>query len=191
MLHSPIAVTAGFAVALVLAACGGSSSPDSRTTASNGGSNTALKLAQCMRTHGVPDFPDPPGGTFGIQATPGASGGSILVDGHQLNVNAPAFQKAMRDCQKYQPQGPPVTSNQLAKVKQGALKMAQCMRVHGVPNFPDPKVSVGPGGRGIEMSVGAHAAAGGPGRLSPASPAFERAQKACGGPGAGFAIRAR
>jgi hypothetical protein len=69
--------------------------------------------------------------------------------------------------------------------------MAQCMRAHGVPNFPDPKVSVGPGGRGITMSIGAQAAAGGPGRLSPASPAFQKAQKACGGPGAGFATRTR
>jgi hypothetical protein len=188
MLRAPIALTAGFALALALAACGGSSSPGGRTIASN---NAPLKLAQCMRTHGVPGFPDPSGGTFGIQATPGGSGGSVSVDGHQLNVNAPAFQKAMKDCQKYQPQGPAVTSSQIAKVKQGALKMARCMRTHGVPNFPDPKVSVGPGGRGIEMSIGAQAAAGGPGRLGPASPAFQKAQKTCGGPGSGFATRTR
>jgi hypothetical protein len=69
--------------------------------------------------------------------------------------------------------------------------MAACMRVRGVLNFTDPKVSAGPGGRGIEMSIGAQGAVGGPGRLGPASPAFQKAQKTCGGPGGGFATRAR
>jgi hypothetical protein len=181
MLRSLIAVTAGFALALVLAACGGSSSPTQSAIASNKGpgENSALKVSECMRAHGVPDFPDPSGGGFAIQASPGGNGGSIVVDGHKLDVGAPVFQKAMLDCQKYQPAGPPVSGADLAKAKQGALKMAQCMRTHGVPNFPDPKVSVGPGGRGITMSVGAQAAAGGPGRLTPASPAFQHAQSIC------------
>lgn len=182
MLRSPIVVTAGFALALTLAACGGSSSPTEKTTAlSQGSVNTsALRLAECMRTHGVPDFPDPSGGGgFGIQASPGGNGGSVSVDGHELNVSGPAFQKAMQDCQKYQPQGPPISGAQLAKIKQGALKMAQCMRAHGVPNFPDPKVETGPNGRGIAVSIGSQVAAGGPGRLNPGSPAFQSAQKIC------------
>lgn len=170
------------ATATALAACGGSSSPTSSTTASNRtpGKNASLKLAECMRTHGVPDFPDPQsGGGFGIQASANGGGGTISVDGHQLNVSAPAFQKAMQDCQKYQPQGPPISGAQLAKIKQGALKMAACMRAHGVANFPDPKVGTGPGGRGIAVSIGAQAAVGGAGRLSPSSPAFQNAQKIC------------
>ncbi|HEX3803192.1 MAG TPA: hypothetical protein VHV75_10150 [Solirubrobacteraceae bacterium] len=140
----------------------------------------ALKLAECMRTHGVPDFPDPQGGGgFGIEASSGGNGGSVSVDGHTLNVSTPAFQKAMQDCQKYQPQGPPTSGAQLAKIKQGALKMAACMRAHGVTNFPDPKVETGPGGRGIAVSIGSQAAAGGAGRLNPSSPAFQNAQKIC------------
>ncbi len=47
------------------------------------------------------------------------------------------------------------------------------MRAHGVPNFPDP----GPGG-GINIGSGSG--------INPASPAFQDAQKACGGgPGGG------
>jgi hypothetical protein len=191
MLRTTTVIAATLAAALALAACGGSSSPSSLTASKTSIKSSALKLAECMRTHGVPDFPDPTGGSIEIQASPGGTGGSVSVDGHQLNVNAPAFQKAMHECQKYQPQGPPVTSAQLAKVRQGALRMAQCMRAHGVPNFPDPEVRAGPGGKGIEMSIGAQAAAGGPGRLGPASPAFQHAQHACGGPGAGFATPTR
>ena len=90
----------------------------------------------------------------------------ISVDGHQLNVSGPAFQKAMQKCQKYQPQGPPISGAQLARFRQGALKMAECMRTHGVPNFPDPQVATGPGGHGIGIRIGAKAA-GGSGGLNP------------------------
>ena len=32
-------------------------------------------------------------------------------------------------------QGRPVSAGQIAKLRAGALKMANCMRSHGVPNF--------------------------------------------------------
>jgi hypothetical protein len=53
------------------------------------------------------------------------------------------------------------------------VRFSACMRAHGVPNFPDP----GPGG-GINIGSGSG--------INPASPAFQDAQKACGGgPGGG------
>jgi hypothetical protein len=53
------------------------------------------------------------------------------------------------------------------------VKFSACMRAHGVPNFPDP----GSGG-GISISSGSG--------INPASPAFQDAQKKCGGgPGGG------
>jgi hypothetical protein len=53
------------------------------------------------------------------------------------------------------------------------VRFSACMRAHGVPNFPDP----GPGG-GISIGSGSG--------INPASPAFQDAQKACGGgPGGG------
>jgi hypothetical protein len=182
MFRKVTAIAAMLATAVAVAACGGSSSPNSRNASSKtAGKNkdVALKLAECMRSHGVPDFPDPQGGGsgFGIQANAGPSGGSVSVDGHTLNVSAPAFQQAMQACQKDQPQGPPISGAQLAQAKQGAIKMAECMRSHGVPNFPDPRVTVGPGGHGIAMQIG-----GGPGTssgINPRSPAFQSAQKVC------------
>ena len=64
----------------------------------------------------------------------------------------------MQDCQKYQPQGPPISGAQLAQIKQGALKMADACASHGVPNFPDPKVSSRPGRPGIQVQIGGPAA---------------------------------
>jgi hypothetical protein len=173
------------AVAAALAACGGSSpNKPSKQAAVNGGGN-GLKLAECMRSHGVPDFPDPSsGGGNSIQQSPNGGVSSITVDGHKLNVSGPAFQNAMQTCQRLQPQGPPISGAQLAKLQKGALKMAGCMRSHGVPNFPDPQVGTGPDGHGISMRLGAKG--GGGSAINPQAPAFQAAQKICmplmGGP---------
>jgi hypothetical protein len=56
----------------------------------------ALAMSRCMRSHGVPDFPDPqfqtaPGGGFGVK---------IGGPGSHLNPNAPAFQAAQKICGK-------------------------------------------------------------------------------------------
>lgn len=133
-----------------------------------------------MRSHGVPDYPDPSSnGTFGIQASSNGSSATISVNGHNLNVSGPAFRRATNECSKYQPQGPPISGAQLAQIKQGAIKMAECMRSHGVPNFPDPKVGAGPGGHGIQVQIGIGSAGGsrasGPNR----SPAFQKAMNTC------------
>src|SRR5689334_16452706 len=61
-----LAVTAVFAVTQVTTACGGSSSaagvagggnPSSSSAAAGG--QSALAYSQCMRAHGIKDFPDP------------------------------------------------------------------------------------------------------------------------------------
>lgn len=50
----------------------------------------AVRFADCMRSHGVPDFPDPDrDGVFTLPAT--------------VNQQAPAFQNAARACQRFQP----------------------------------------------------------------------------------------
>jgi hypothetical protein len=163
-----------------VAACGGSTPTKTAKTAHK---NTALKLAECMRTHGVPDFPDPQsGGGYGIQASAGSSGGSVVVNGHTINESAPAFQTAMNSCQKDQPQGPATSGSQLTAARQGALKMAECMRSSGVPNFPDPKVSAGPGGHGIQVEIGVGGSGPGSGpskAAAQASPAFQKAMNKC------------
>ncbi len=177
MLRRFTVVPAVLATAAAINACGGSTP---QRTAAGGGNRAALKLAECMRNHGVPGFPDPvSGGGFGIQAS--AGGGTISVNGHQLNVSGPAFRGAMNACQQFQPTGPPLSGAQLARIKRGALKLAECMRAHGVPAFPDPRVGAGPGGRGIQVELGAPGAGGSGGQVDPRSPAFQRAATICGG----------
>jgi len=49
-----------------------------------------LKLADCMRSHGITNFPDP---------TVNAKG--ITVDPHSLDISSPQFHAAQQACRKY------------------------------------------------------------------------------------------
>jgi hypothetical protein len=56
----------------------------------------ALAMSRCMRSHGVPNFPDPqfqsgPGGGLGV---------GIRLNGSGIDPNSPAFQAAQRACGK-------------------------------------------------------------------------------------------
>jgi len=64
---------------------------------------------------------------------------------------------------------PPLAS---AGQRAAALKLAQCMREHGVPNYPDPTYK---DGREIPPSIADPA-------IDPASPAFSAASKTCRSP---------
>jgi hypothetical protein len=61
----------------------------------------ALKYVACMRTHGIPDMPDPTVNAQGIQFRIGGPKGSGPPPG------SPVLQTAMRACQKLLPGGPP------------------------------------------------------------------------------------
>ena len=85
-----------------------------------------LAYSTCMRANGVPDFPDPrPGGGWNVQTSSG------------IDLTSPLFEKAQAKCQKLLPGGGagpafnPQAGPQL-------LKVASCMRQHGIPDFPDP-----------------------------------------------------
>lgn len=163
----------GGVAALVVASLGlgacGSSAPG--TSAPGGKASNQLAFAQCMRSHGVPNFPDPGGnGRGGVQiqqSDRAGSGASMKVNG--VAVSAPAFQAAMRSCRSKLPGGGrprPLSASQRAAM----LKFSQCMRSHGLTNFPDP--TFGADGRvGLRISP----ASG----VDPSSPAFQAAQKAC------------
>ena len=89
-----------------------------------------------MRAHGVSDYADPraPGS---LPPAPTKVGMTYLGD--SFNPNTPTFQAAERACQKYAvglaTKIPPGVA---AEVAAEQLHYAQCMRTHGVPNFPDP-----------------------------------------------------
>jgi hypothetical protein len=54
------------------------------------------------------------------------------------------------------------------------------MREHGVPNYPDPTITGNGNGHG--HGHGITTSSGGPGAgINPQSPAFQQAQKICGG----------
>ena len=119
-----------------------------------------------MRSHGVPNFPDLSSGGTRIEG----SGQNLSVNG--VSVKAPAFLAARAECEKYMPHvqaSQPQTAQQTRK----GLQFARCMRSHGVPSFPHPKVTTGTNGNGV---VDLRAAG-----LNFPSPAFKAAGKACGG----------
>jgi hypothetical protein len=172
---------AGIGCALALAACGGSSGKSN-----DGGAraSAAIKFSECMRTHGVPNFPDPsPGG--GIQ----------LSSGSGVNPSSPSFQGAQKACGSLLPGGGPVRGGDSETRKLAMLHLAQCMRAHGFTSFPDPtsappsKATGGPSGGGIAF--------GGPGGFIAVpesmvqSPGFQQAAATCGFPGAGGAPGAK
>jgi hypothetical protein len=150
-----LAAVAG--IALLTAACGGGSasspgsatSPGSRassdpgTSASAAGSatyNKAVAYAQCMRAHGVPNFPDPlPNGGFGL--SPAVTGGT---DGQV----SPQYQSAEKACSALDPIGNLSPQQQRQALSQ-LLKLSACMRSHGYPTFPDPTF----GSNGIVLHI--------------------------------------
>ncbi len=148
--------------ALLVSACG--EGPKPTGVASH---DSQFALAQCMRAHGVPNFPDPtkgPGGQgFSVTMSPGSS--VVTIDG--IGFGGPAFDAADRSCHFLGGGGSPPAITEAQK--QALVAKAQCIRAHGVPNFPDPLI--GPGGHGIGIRL--------PPGLNTGSPAFKGAANAC------------
>lgn len=177
-------LAAALTTAATVAACGGSSSPGALSqTAFH---TDAVKYSQCMRANGVSNFPDPNGsGGVQINQSQNASGGSATTSINGVEVNSPDFQSASTKCQHLMPQPPPLSASQVASIRAQGLKLAQCMRAHGITHFADPDIQAGPGGRGIQVKMGAPG-----GGLDPQSPAFQSAMQACGNTkGHGFGIQ--
>ena len=168
-------VAAGLIASVALAACGGGSgggpgvaSAGSSTTAGKAGAapkKSALAYSRCMRSHGVPDFPDPNSkGEITLEASPGS--------GSDLQPDAPQFKRADQACKALMP-GPPGSPAQQRKDFAQALKFAKCMRAHGLRKFPDPQ----PPGSGPQ-SASKNGKSGDLG-FAPDSPQFKKAQQAC------------
>jgi hypothetical protein len=168
-----LAVAAALLAAMAAGCGGGSASPGvaslattapATQPASTDGNSTAggktQTFSSCMRSHGVPNFPD------------ANKDGGIAIDASSgLDPSSAKFQAAQSACQKLAPNGgkPPSRAEQ-AKAQAGALKFSACMRSHGVPNFPDPEFSGGM----TRITIGAKN-----GEMDPQSPVFQAAQKTC------------
>ncbi len=158
-----IAVAAAGCI-LALAACGSSTKP-AVTSASNSYTDE-LTFAHCMRSHGVANFPDP--SPPGANLTGNTFGGFALPAG--LNLQPPAAQTALNACRQTLPGGGGGRGGVSESQKLSLLKHAQCMRAHGVPNYPDPTIP----SHGPIMT-------GPPPGINTNSPAFQQAATACGG----------
>jgi hypothetical protein len=183
-------------VALLVAGCGrgsanpgvarlssGTSSTDTANGAGAAGTSAgspeaaALAFAGCMRANGLPNFPDPKAG-----------GGFLFHTGAGADPSSPAFKTAQAKCKKFLPPGPGSGPPPSAKTLAHYLTVAQCMRQHGVPEFPDPRTTapfdpraaLGSGGgvisdiEGVVFLFGA--------KIDQQSPAFTRAAAACAFP---------
>jgi hypothetical protein len=119
-----------------------------------------LKFARCMRAHGV-NVSDPKPGQKGLRfsatGAPGKGGAP-----NRLEAADRACRHFLKGALK------PPSGSELNKMRDAALKWAQCMRQNGV-NVPDPK----PGGAGIRIEAGKGQ---GPG---PNDPTFQGADRKC------------
>jgi hypothetical protein len=121
-------------VALITAGCG-SNAPSETGTASSTGTATstadkkltardkAVKFAECIRAHGVSDFPDPNAKNdfeYGVSVTPAV------------------WKQATTACKALQPPGT-LSAKRTPKQQSASLRFAECIRTNGVKDFPDPR----------------------------------------------------
>ena len=156
--------TLGIVIAAAAGVFGFTACGAATKAASQPGINPGVKFAQCMRAHGVSNFPDP-GTSGGPQETPISS--------------APAFVAAQKACGGG-PGGPALPHLDEAQ-KLRAIAFAKCMRTHGEPDWPDPSYSLPSSPSPNTAVIGLHGMAFVlPPGLSPASPGVRTAASDCG-----------
>jgi hypothetical protein len=162
--------------AIGLAACSGSSSPRVASLGNSGGNVSGVttttlpkgnptelvdEWASCMHSHGDPNQVDPTidaNKVIHITFPPGAGNGPGSLGGVSGSCSAylTAASTALRG-------GKPPQKPDPAKME----RFSQCMRAHGIPDFPDP----GSGGLSLQSHPGSD--------LSPNNPTFQNAAKLC------------
>jgi len=142
----PAAIIVTAVLALLTGACsGGGSSTGSTGSPDTSSPPSAVAYSACMRSHGVPNFPDP------------GSGGQVpKANPQQLGVSTSQLQAAQQACQHLIPAIGSTAEQQqetqcsmadncsqavVQKWMSGLRTLAQCLRAHGEPNWPDPIIS--------------------------------------------------
>jgi hypothetical protein len=141
------ALIAAAVLAMPAAACSGASpsatgSGGSPSAAGSAGSASAVAYSACMRSRGVPSYPDPD-----------SSGQLPKPDAHLFGVSSSQLQAAQQACLHVLPTDagainagsvqqcmmaddcPRALVQQLLNEER---RFAGCMRLHGMPNWPDP-----------------------------------------------------
>lgn len=155
---------------LAITACGTS---DSKSSHTGSGGSGFLAFSECMRSHGVSNFPDP-----------SAGGGIKVAQGGNITPNSPAFKTAQTRCHKLLPGGGPprgVSEQQ----REQMVRTAGCMRANGVTGFPDPTTTPPANPQDYSIVDGIGGRSGGlfllvPKTINVTSPAFRQAAKTCG-----------
>ena len=148
----PLILTSVVAVAafsLLAAGCGSGGSPGvasvassttAATTTTQNEAAVAVSFSRCMRSHGVPTFPD-------LSTT---EPHALKATAQRLAASNPRFTAAAKACNHLLPNG---GSSEEAAHRQRTqladeLSFARCMRSRGVTRFPDPTAQ---GGLTVEM----------------------------------------
>jgi hypothetical protein len=115
-------------VALIGAGCGSNAASETGTASSSAANkkltarDKAVKFAECIRAHGVNDFPDPNEKNqfeYGVSVTP------------------TVWKRATTACKDLQPPGT-LSGKRTPKEQSASLRFARCIRDNGVKDFPDP-----------------------------------------------------
>jgi hypothetical protein len=124
-------------VALIGAGCSNGSAENGNTgtgTASSTGTTSsgankeltardkAVEFAECIRAHGVSDFPDP---------------NAKNQFEYGVSVTREVWTRATTACKDLQPPGT-LSAERTPKQQSASLRFAQCIRDNGVKDFPDP-----------------------------------------------------
>ena len=114
------------AAGLITTGCSTSSGDSESGT---GTFDQAVAFAQCMRSHGLAEFPDPD------------ASGELTIDGilngSSLDPDSSLWKRAVAACEDLQPPG--FTGTRRTSAQQAAsLEFARCVRENGVRDFPDP-----------------------------------------------------
>jgi hypothetical protein len=156
------------AVGILTGACGGgngatpsvaslgtpSASSPSAGASSTDAKQSVLAYSRCMRSHGIAAFPDPDSsGDLSLHAGPGTG----------IEPDSAQYKAADEACKALMPVRTPPPG-----LKAANLKYSQCMRSHGIADFPDPQAD---GSLQVQSNPGSD--------LDPDNPQFKSADEAC------------
>jgi hypothetical protein len=141
-MRTVVAIIATASLIVLAAACGAgpSATGSGGESSSNGPTNNRsansqpLAFSHCMRANGVPNFPDPNSG--GVWPKPRVQGAA----------SSPEYPAAAKACGHLLPDGGPGVAPSQAvdqQIQNDMTKFAQCMRSHGVSDWPDPTLDQG------------------------------------------------
>ncbi|MGH8859757.1 MAG: hypothetical protein ACRDVG_00745, partial [Jatrophihabitantaceae bacterium] len=115
-------------------------SASTHSSAASAQENKALAYSRCMRSKGVPNYPDP-----------NSNGNLAKGNAQAFGVSTSQYRTAEQACEHLLPDGGSASLTQclmtgscpqsvVQPAMQEGRKFAQCMRSHRVPNWPDPTI---------------------------------------------------